>query len=175
MDSAVAPPVAGAVSAAEAAEAAAAASMRALPTPSPVRSHPHALFPSVRDGSIRTRDPHAEAEARYPRHQLLGFHTQIAAGAPRTLVENKFAPPPLTSPPHDHPKSTEVGEFIHACEGEAVCKLTNPKVPYFNGPIFLENKTQVGKVEEIFGPINASMFTIKMAAVSYTHLRAHET
>jgi len=58
---------------------------------------------------------------------------------------------------------TEVGEFIHACEGEAVCKLTNPKVPYFNGPIFLENKTQVGKVEEIFGPINASMFTIKMA------------
>jgi|TARA_B110000977_G_scaffold119860_1_gene154423 H/ACA ribonucleoprotein complex subunit 1 len=27
----------------------------------------------------------------------------------------------------------------------------------------LENKTQVGKVEEIFGPINASMFTIKMA------------
>ena len=37
------------------------------------------------------------------------------------------------------------------------------QVPYFNGPIFLENKTQVGKVEEIFGPINASMFTIKMA------------
>ena len=36
-------------------------------------------------------------------------------------------------------------------------------MPYFNGPIFLENKTQVGKVEEIFGPINASMFTIKMA------------
>ena len=98
MDSAVAPPVAGAVSAAEAAEAAAAASMRALPTPSPVRSHPHALFPSVRDGSIRTRDPHAEAEARYPRHQLLGFHTQIAAGARRTLVENKFAPPPADLP-----------------------------------------------------------------------------
>ena len=98
MDSAVAPPVAGAVSAAEAAEAAAAASMRALPTPSPVRSHPHALFPSVRDGSIRTRDPHAEAKARYPRHQLLGFHTQIAAGARRTLVENKLSPPPADLP-----------------------------------------------------------------------------
>jgi H/ACA ribonucleoprotein complex subunit 1 len=40
---------------------------------------------------------------------------------------------------------------------------THTQVPYFNGPIFLENKTQVGKVEEIFGPINASMFTIKMA------------
>lgn len=36
------------------------------------------------------------------------------------------------------------------------------QIPYFNGPIFLENKTQVGKVEEIFGPINASYFTIKM-------------
>lgn len=38
-----------------------------------------------------------------------------------------------------------------------MCKLTNEKVPYFNGPIFLENKTQVGKVEEIFGPINKAV------------------
>ena len=57
----------------------------------------------------------------------------------------------------------EVGTFSHACEGEAVCKLTiKDKVPYFNGFIFLENKTQIGKVEEIFGPINSAMFTIKM-------------
>ena len=35
-------------------------------------------------------------------------------------------------------------------------------MPYFNGPIFLENKTQVGKVEEILGPINSSYFTVKM-------------
>lgn len=40
--------------------------------------------------------------------------------------------------------------------------LRHCQVPYFNGPIYLENKTQVGKVEEIFGPINASYFTIKM-------------
>jgi len=26
-------------------------------------------------------------------------------------------------------------------------------VPYFNAPIFLQNKTQVGKIEEIFGSI----------------------
>eukprot|EP00191_Tetraselmis_sp_GSL018_P013381 CAMPEP_0177584626 /NCGR_PEP_ID=MMETSP0419_2-20121207/4006_1 /TAXON_ID=582737 /ORGANISM="Tetraselmis sp., Strain GSL018" /LENGTH=132 /DNA_ID=CAMNT_0019074197 /DNA_START=155 /DNA_END=549 /DNA_ORIENTATION=+ len=56
----------------------------------------------------------------------------------------------------------EAGEFMHACEGEAVCKLTNEKIPYFNAPIFLANKTQVGKIEEIFGPINKAMFTIKM-------------
>ena len=58
----------------------------------------------------------------------------------------------------------EVGEFHHECEGEAVCKLTlKEKVPYFNGPVYLENKTAVGKVEEIFGPIHSAMFTVKMA------------
>lgn len=28
------------------------------------------------------------------------------------------------------------------------------QVPYFNAPIYLENKTQIGKVEEILGQIN---------------------
>jgi rRNA processing protein Gar1 len=28
------------------------------------------------------------------------------------------------------------------------------QIPYFNAPIFLENKTQIGKVEEILGAIN---------------------
>ena len=27
-------------------------------------------------------------------------------------------------------------------------------MPYFNAPIFLQNKTQIGKIEEIFGCIN---------------------
>ena len=31
------------------------------------------------------------------------------------------------------------------------------QIPYFNAPIFLENKTQVGKIEEIFGPINKAV------------------
>nr|ACF86931.1 unknown [Zea mays] len=53
----------------------------------------------------------------------------------------------------------EVSTFLHACEGEAVTKLTNEKVPYFNAPIYLQNKTQIGKVEEIFGPINESVST----------------
>ncbi|KAJ7298409.1 hypothetical protein O6H91_Y000500 [Diphasiastrum complanatum] len=55
-----------------------------------------------------------------------------------------------------------VSVFSHACEGEAVVKLTNEKIPYFNAPIFLENKTQIGKVEEIFGPINEAYFSVKM-------------
>ncbi len=51
----------------------------------------------------------------------------------------------------------EVAVFQHACEGEAVTKLTHEKIPYFNAPIYLENKTQIGKVEEIFGPINEAV------------------
>ncbi|KAK7336252.1 hypothetical protein VNO77_16788 [Canavalia gladiata] len=56
----------------------------------------------------------------------------------------------------------EVSTFMHACEGDAVTKLTNEKVPFFNAPIYLQNMTQIGKVDEIFGPINEAYFSIKM-------------
>ncbi|CEP09928.1 hypothetical protein [Parasitella parasitica] len=55
-----------------------------------------------------------------------------------------------------------MGSFVHACEGEMVCKSINPKIPYFNAPIFLENKSQIGKVDEILGPLNEVYFTVKM-------------
>merc|ERR1712225_149587 len=55
----------------------------------------------------------------------------------------------------------ELGTFLHASEGEMVCESVNPKIPYFNAPIYLENKTAVGKVDEILGPINQVYFTIK--------------
>lgn len=55
-----------------------------------------------------------------------------------------------------------MGAFMHACEGEMVCKSINAKIPYFNAPIFLENKSQIGKVDEILGPINEVYFTVKM-------------
>jgi Gar1/Naf1 RNA binding region len=38
-----------------------------------------------------------------------------------------------------------------------VTKLTNEKIPYFNAPIYLQNMTKIGKVDEIFGPINESV------------------
>ncbi|KNZ45750.1 H/ACA ribonucleoprotein complex subunit 1 [Puccinia sorghi] len=48
-------------------------------------------------------------------------------------------------------------------EGEMLCTSTNgSKVPYFNAPIYLANKTTIGKVDEILGPINEVYFTIKM-------------
>ena len=48
-----------------------------------------------------------------------------------------------------------MGEYTHECEGDMVCDSTNEKVPHFNAPIYLENKTQIGKVEEVFGTTTA--------------------
>lgn len=48
-----------------------------------------------------------------------------------------------------------VGNFIHPCKEEAIIKLSSAvQVPMFNAPIYLENKQQIGKVNEVFGPIN---------------------
>jgi H/ACA ribonucleoprotein complex subunit 1 len=33
-----------------------------------------------------------------------------------------------------------MGSVMHSCEGEMVCESINPKIPYFNAPIYLENK-----------------------------------
>ncbi|KAF0040076.1 hypothetical protein F2P81_008311 [Scophthalmus maximus] len=48
-----------------------------------------------------------------------------------------------------------VGEFMHPCEDDIVCRCTTEenKVPYFNAPVYLENKEQIGKVDEIFGQL----------------------
>ena len=109
-----------------------------------------------------------------------------------------------------------MGSYLHACEGEIVCESINTKIPYFNAPIYLQNKvrtfsfipelsevlwrildgwkmrgfaaitcirawgskitrrntqllnskltsfyTQIGKVEEVLGPINSVYFTVK--------------
>ncbi|KAJ1568010.1 H/ACA snoRNP pseudouridylase subunit, partial [Nowakowskiella sp. JEL0078] len=55
-----------------------------------------------------------------------------------------------------------IGSFVHSCEKQMVCKSTNEKIPHFNAPIFLENKTQIGKIDEIFGPINEVYFSVNM-------------
>lgn len=64
----------------------------------------------------------------------------------------------------DGPPATviPIGDFEHACENEMVYKTVLPeRVPYFNAPIFLENKGQIGRVEEIFGPLNEYRFSVK--------------
>lgn len=55
---------------------------------------------------------------------------------------------------------SEVGSFVHPCEEDLVCKGSIEKVPYFNAPIYLENKSQIGKVDEIFGPMHSYVKTL---------------
>lgn len=57
----------------------------------------------------------------------------------------------------------EVGSFMHSAEQDMVCKSTlqNQQVPFFNTPAYLENKQRIGMIDEIFGPINDVMFSIK--------------
>ena len=49
----------------------------------------------------------------------------------------------------------EAGEVVHEVESQLLVKgLLHQQVPYFNGRIFLHNKEEIGKVDEILGPIN---------------------
>ncbi|RMJ26300.1 hypothetical protein PHISP_02832 [Aspergillus sp. HF37] len=77
-----------------------------------------------------------------------GFGTRGGRGG----FQQSFGPPAQV---------LEMGSFMHACEGEMLCESVNPKIPYFNAPIYLENKTPIGKVDEVMGPINQVYFTIK--------------
>ena len=47
----------------------------------------------------------------------------------------------------------EFGIYTHPCQNQLVCKATIEEVPFFNAPIYTENKQQIGKVDEIFGSI----------------------
>jgi H/ACA ribonucleoprotein complex subunit 1 len=58
----------------------------------------------------------------------------------------------------------EMGTFVHAVESEMLCASINPdKVPWFNAPIYLQNKSVIGRVDEILGSINEMFFSIKMS------------
>lgn len=57
----------------------------------------------------------------------------------------------------------ECGQVMHDCESELVCRWTmTDKVPYFNAGVYLENKRQIGKLDEILGKVSETFFTIKM-------------
>ncbi|KAI9809603.1 MAG: H/ACA snoRNP pseudouridylase subunit [Sarcosagium campestre] len=81
-----------------------------------------------------------------------GFGGSTGRGGGRGGFQSSYGPPAAVQ---------EMGSFIHACEGEMVCESINTKIPYFNAPIYLENKTAIGKVDEILGPLNGVHFTVK--------------
>lgn len=43
-----------------------------------------------------------------------------------------------------------MGSFLHASEGEIVCESINTKIPYFNAPIYLENKVRISPFKDRF-------------------------
>jgi H/ACA ribonucleoprotein complex subunit 1 len=55
-----------------------------------------------------------------------------------------------------------IGDMSHTCQDDLVVKVTQKDVPYFNAPIYLENKEQVGKIDEIFGTLRDYYVSIKL-------------
>jgi H/ACA ribonucleoprotein complex subunit 1 len=65
--------------------------------------------------------------------------------------------------PTEPRRCAEMGSFLHSVEDEMLCSSLMPdRVPYFNAPIYLQNKSVIGKVDEILGPINEVYFSVKM-------------
>ncbi|CAG9763146.1 unnamed protein product [Ceutorhynchus assimilis] len=55
-----------------------------------------------------------------------------------------------------------LGYYDYPCQDDLICKVEIPDVPFFNAPIYLENKEQVGKIDEIFGPIRDYWVSIRL-------------
>lgn len=48
-------------------------------------------------------------------------------------------------------------------QDDLVAKVDIEQVPYFNAPIYTENKQQIGKIDEIFGNIRDYYVSIKLS------------
>ncbi|KAJ8592578.1 Gar1-domain-containing protein [Rhizopogon salebrosus TDB-379] len=84
-----------------------------------------------------------------------GFSRGGGRGGGRGGFQQRDFGPPATV--------VEMGTFMHAVEDEMLCSsLISDRVPYFNAPIYLQNKSVIGKVDEILGPINEVYFSVKM-------------
>jgi H/ACA ribonucleoprotein complex subunit 1 len=74
-----------------------------------------------------------------------GFRGGRGGGPPRQNVWDMG--PPATV--------VEAGVVMHSCEEYIVVMHTLVgKVPIFNRPVYLENKTKVGVIDDVFGKIN---------------------
>jgi rRNA processing protein Gar1 len=49
----------------------------------------------------------------------------------------------------------ELGIFTHSCEDMLVCKATCENAPLIKRQVFFQNKSKIGIVDDVFGPINA--------------------
>ncbi|KRT81402.1 hypothetical protein AMK59_6333 [Oryctes borbonicus] len=55
-----------------------------------------------------------------------------------------------------------LGFFNYTVQDDLVCKVEIEDVPFFNAPIYLENKEQIGKIDEIFGNLRDYSVTIRL-------------
>lgn len=58
-------------------------------------------------------------------------------------------------------ETTHLGTFMHTAGDLVVIKLETKDIPYPNSPVLL-NKKQIGKIDEIFGPIDDVYASIKV-------------
>lgn len=55
------------------------------------------------------------------------------------------------------------GYFTHTSQDDLVLKSELEDVPYFNAPIYLQNKQPIGKIDEIFGTIKDYFVSVKLS------------
>lgn len=58
---------------------------------------------------------------------------------------------------------TQLCHFEWTAQDDLIAKVDIEQVPYFNAPIYLENKQQIGKIDEIFGNIRNFYVSIKLS------------
>ncbi|KAL0117688.1 hypothetical protein PUN28_008830 [Cardiocondyla obscurior] len=58
---------------------------------------------------------------------------------------------------------TPLGHFTWTVENDLVLKVDIEQVPFFNAPIYTENKQQIGKIDEIFGNIRDYYVSVKLS------------
>ncbi|XP_069680670.1 probable H/ACA ribonucleoprotein complex subunit 1 [Periplaneta americana] len=56
-----------------------------------------------------------------------------------------------------------LGSYEYPCQDDLVVKVEIEDVPYFNAPIYLDNKEQIGKIDEIFGNIRDYYVSVKLS------------
>ncbi|OIR58508.1 MAG: H/ACA ribonucleoprotein complex subunit 1, partial [Amphiamblys sp. WSBS2006] len=67
-----------------------------------------------------------------------------------------------------------VGHFIHDCEKDAVFRSAIENIPYFNAPVYFENKSVLGKIDEIFGSVNEVYFSVARESKTAAKLKKGE-
>lgn len=55
-------------------------------------------------------------------------------------------------PPQDY---VEIGHVEMKGIKDVICKLTHSDVPYFNASIYNENHIELGRVDDVLGPVGA--------------------